>query len=101
MTKKTIWESFKKSLPVMAGYILLGIGFGVLLRDAGYGVLWALAICVLIYAGALQYVGGRAYRRMCRYHKYYSHLNSGQRTAFRTVAVKKFLRKHCKTGAES
>ena len=41
----------------MAGYILLGIGFGILLRDAGYGVLWALAMCVLIYAGALQYVG--------------------------------------------
>ena len=57
MTKKVLLEAFKKTIPVMAGYILLGIGFGVLLRDAGYGVWWALAMSVFIYAGAMQYVG--------------------------------------------
>lgn len=57
MKKRAVKEAFLKSLPVMAGYIILGIGFGVLLKDAGYGVLWALAMSVLIYAGALQYVG--------------------------------------------
>ena len=30
--------AFAKSLPVMAGYVVLGIGFGILLRSAGYGV---------------------------------------------------------------
>ena len=49
--------AFVKSVPVMAGYIVLGIGFGILLRGAGYGVLWALAMSVLIYAGSMQYVG--------------------------------------------
>lgn len=44
-------------MPVMAGYVVLGIGFGILLHNAGYGVLWALAMSVFIYAGSMQYVG--------------------------------------------
>lgn len=50
-------QAFYKSLPVMAGYLILGIGFGIMLQDAGYGVLWALAMSSLIYAGSMQYVG--------------------------------------------
>ena len=41
----------------MAGYIVLGIGFGILIRSAGYGVLWAFAMSAFIYAGSMQYVG--------------------------------------------
>ncbi|MCR4618955.1 MAG: AzlC family ABC transporter permease [Lachnospiraceae bacterium] len=41
----------------MAGYIVLGMGFGIILRNAGYGVLWAAAMSLFIYAGSLQYVG--------------------------------------------
>lgn len=52
-----IKQAFYKSLPVLAGYVILGIGFGILLQDAGYGVLWALAMSSLIYAGSMQYVG--------------------------------------------
>lgn len=52
-----IYKAFYKSLPVMAGYIVLGIGFGILLRNAGFGVLWAFAMSVFIYAGSMQYVG--------------------------------------------
>ena len=52
-----IRKAFLKSLPVMAGYVVLGMGFGILLRAAGYGPLWALAMSLLIYAGSMQYVG--------------------------------------------
>ncbi len=41
----------------MAGYIVLGTGFGILLRNAGYGLPYALAMALLIYAGSMQYVG--------------------------------------------
>ena len=57
LNNKIIKYAFLKSLPVLAGYIVLGIGFGILLRSAGYGVLWALAMSALIYAGSMQYVG--------------------------------------------
>lgn len=49
--------AFIKSIPVMAGYVVLGIGFGILLRESGYGLGWALAMSLFIYAGSLQYVG--------------------------------------------
>ena len=54
---EVISRAFYRSFPVMAGYIVLGIGFGILLRNAGYGVLWAFAMSALIYAGSMQYVG--------------------------------------------
>ena len=57
MNKQIIKLAFFKSLPVMAGYIVLGIGFGILLQKAGYGVLWAFAMSTFIYAGSMQYVG--------------------------------------------
>ncbi len=55
--RDVIGKAFYKSVPVMAGYIVLGIGFGILLRNAGYGVLWAFAMSIFIFAGSMQYVG--------------------------------------------
>ena len=55
--KEQMKKAWITSVPVMAGYIVLGIGFGILLREKGYGVLWAAAMSVFIYAGSLQYVG--------------------------------------------
>ena len=49
--------AFVKSLPVMAGYIVLGIGFGILLNEAGFGPLWALLFSLLVFAGSMQFVG--------------------------------------------
>ena len=57
MKHEVIKQAFYKTLPVMAGYIVLGIGFGILLRNAGYGTAWAFAMGVFIYAGSMQYVG--------------------------------------------
>ena len=55
--QKTIQLAYQKSLPVMAGYIVLGIGFGILLKDAGYGLFWSFLMSLTIYAGSMQYVG--------------------------------------------
>ena len=57
MKKNTIYSAFYRSLPVMVGYLIIGFGFGIVLRDAGYGLLWALAMSLFIYAGSMQYVG--------------------------------------------
>jgi len=57
MNRQTVKNAFFKSIPVFAGYVVLGIGFGILLRSAGFGVLWAFAMSTFIYAGSLQYVG--------------------------------------------
>ena len=57
MKRNVVKQAFVTSVPVMAGYLVLGMGFGILLRSAGYGVLWVLAMSALIFAGSLQYVG--------------------------------------------
>lgn len=56
LMKVTARKAFLSSLPVMAGYLCLGIGFGVLLESAGYSFLWAVLMSVFIYAGSMQYV---------------------------------------------
>lgn len=57
MTKNVIKLAFIKSLPVLAGYLALGIGFGILLEKNGFGVLWAFIMSITMYAGTGQYVG--------------------------------------------
>lgn len=51
----TVRESLKSSLPVMAGYLVLGAGFGMMMKAAGYGAGWAFAMSLLVYAGSMQY----------------------------------------------
>lgn len=57
MNGKTAKYAFLASLPVMAGYIVLGTGFGILLYDKGYSFWWAILMSLTIYAGSMQYVG--------------------------------------------
>ena len=54
--KSTIREAFVATMPVLAGYVVLGMGFGILLSSKGYSPLWALAMSLFIYAGSMQYL---------------------------------------------
>lgn len=57
MDGKNKWaQALRDTAPVMAGYIVLGMGFGILLRTRGYGLGWAVGMSLFIYAGSLQYV---------------------------------------------
>ncbi len=51
-----IKKAFLASLPVMAGYLVLGMGFGIILQTKGYGVGWAFLMSLLIFAGSMQYL---------------------------------------------
>ncbi|HIZ12283.1 MAG TPA: AzlC family ABC transporter permease [Candidatus Eubacterium faecavium] len=52
----TIKYAFKKSLPVLFGYLFLGSAFGIMLYDAGYNWVWAILISVVVYAGSGQFL---------------------------------------------
>jgi len=56
LNKRAIKAAFPGTLPVMAGYVVLTIGFGILLEDKGYSFLWAGLMSLTIYAGSMQYV---------------------------------------------
>ncbi len=51
-----IFAAFRDTLPVMTGYAVLGIGFGILLSSKGYGAIWALLMGLMIYSGTMQFV---------------------------------------------
>ena len=57
MNRDTLKCAFIASLPVMAGYNVLGIGFGILLSAQGYAFWWATLMSIFIFAGSMQYVG--------------------------------------------
>ena len=44
------------TLPVLTGYLVLGFGFGIILKASGYGILLAFVMSFAIYAGSMQYV---------------------------------------------
>lgn len=54
--QKTIRTAFINSLTIFPGYMVLGIGFGILLNDIGYGPIACIMASGLIYAGSMQYV---------------------------------------------
>ncbi len=54
--KKIISYAFKRSQPVMYGYLFLGITFGIMLRETGNGVFWAFISSLFIYAGSGQFL---------------------------------------------
>lgn len=56
MIKKALKAAFPPSLPIMAGYVFLGFGFGVLLQSKGYGAGWAVLMSATIFSGSMQYV---------------------------------------------
>lgn len=55
-TRALLRKALRDTLPVMAGYLALGIGFGILMHSRGYGLGWTTLMSVLIYAGSMQYV---------------------------------------------
>lgn len=54
--KKDLRAAFRSTIPILSGYMVLGFGFGVLLRAKGFGVPWAFGMSLSIYAGAMQFV---------------------------------------------
>lgn len=56
MKRKAFGVALRDTIPVMTGYLFLGIGFGVLLHETGYGTLWSVAMGLFIYAGSAQYL---------------------------------------------
>ena len=48
--------AFPITIPVLTGYLCLGIAYGVLMRTAGYGLGWAVLLSVVCYAGSMEFV---------------------------------------------
>ena len=54
--KKALKAAFLVTIPVMIGYITVGIAFGLLFQKSGYNFLWALFMSITVYAGSTQFI---------------------------------------------
>ena len=57
MNRKTLAAAFPVTVPVLMGYLAIGMAFGLMLQSIGYGALWAVLMSLVIYAGSGQYLG--------------------------------------------
>ncbi len=53
---KEFKQIFIKTIPIMVGYIVLSIGFGIYASNAGISLLYVILMSVFVYAGSMQYV---------------------------------------------
>lgn len=54
--KEAFKKAFPYTIPVLTGYLFIGIAFGVMYAEKGYSFLWAILMSVLVYAGSGQYL---------------------------------------------
>ena len=54
--KKSFSYALRHSLPIFAGFLPLGLAYGVLMQNAGYNALWTGATCLFVFAGSLQFL---------------------------------------------
>lgn len=57
MNRKALAAAFPMTVPVLMGYLAIGLAFGLMLQAVGYGVIWAFFMSLTIYAGSGQYLG--------------------------------------------
>ncbi len=54
-TLRIVKTVFPKTIPVLTGYLILGIAYGILMNEKGYGVLWSGLMSTLAFCGSMQY----------------------------------------------
>jgi len=53
---KAFASAFPHTLPVFAGFVTLGMAYGVLMQTKGYGLLWAMLMSAIAFCGSMQFV---------------------------------------------
>ena len=56
MNKPLLQAAFKETIPVLFGYIPLGMAFGILFNELGFHWIYATLMSITIYAGAGQFM---------------------------------------------
>ena len=48
--------AFPHTLPVLAGFLVLGIAYGMLMQEKGYGPQWSVLMSAVAFCGSMQFV---------------------------------------------
>jgi len=57
MKLKSLKAAFPYTIPIMAGYMFLGIAYGFLMKTKGFGLGMTVFTSIVVFAGSMQYVG--------------------------------------------
>lgn len=57
MYRRAFRAAFPATVPVLMGYLAIGMAFGLMLEAIGYNVIWSFFMSLTIYAGSGQYMG--------------------------------------------
>ncbi|HEX2985518.1 MAG TPA: AzlC family ABC transporter permease [Caproiciproducens sp.] len=54
--QKAFLSAFPHTIPVLTGFLVLGMAYGVLMQTKGYGTLWAVLMSAVAFCGSMQFV---------------------------------------------
>lgn len=54
--RKEVSAALSTSLPIIVTFVVLGIGYGILMQKHGFGPVWSLLSGILIFSGTVQFV---------------------------------------------
>ena len=56
ITRADVKRAFIKTIPVLTGYVVLGIGYGMIMESKGFGILWSVGLSMFLFTGTMQFV---------------------------------------------
>ena len=54
--RRALAAAFPHTLPVLAGFLVLGIAYGMLMLEKGYGPQWSVLMSAVAFCGSMQFV---------------------------------------------
>jgi len=54
--KTALKAAFPVTIPVLTGFLCLGIAYGILMESKGYGVVWSVLMSAVAFGGSMQFV---------------------------------------------
>lgn len=57
MRMRALKAAFPHTVPVLCGFLFLGMAYGILMSANGFGAGWSLLTSLCVFAGSMQYVG--------------------------------------------
>ncbi|MEG2330093.1 AzlC family ABC transporter permease, partial [Anaerorhabdus sp.] len=53
--KLSLKTAFPHTLPVLTGFLVLGMAYGVLMQTKGYSAIWAVLMSAIAFCGSMQF----------------------------------------------
>ena len=54
---RALAAAFPHTIPIMAGFLFLGITYGIYMNVSGFGIVYTLLMSLFVFAGSMQFVG--------------------------------------------